>query len=204
MKQMQVKYIQIGNASCSANGEIIIPNREEKPVSEWLKELYLALKIDYPKFYKMDDLCKLGFLSVEFLKKQLVIEQDTDEIALLLVSKYSSLTSDIHHQRLIESGNPSPAVFVYTLPNIMLGEVAIRNSWYGEQLCWIKNQWPNELIVAQLEVYFTQGKATTIVLGKNDCYASQLEAAWCVVTKEQFSGYKEQIIQEIRTIFTPS
>ena len=31
-----------------------------------------------------------------------------------------------------DSYYPSPALFVYTLPNIVTGEIAIRNKYYGE------------------------------------------------------------------------
>ena len=32
---------------------------------------------------------------------------------------------------------PSPSIFVYTLPNIVSGEIAIRHKYYGESTCYV-------------------------------------------------------------------
>ena len=70
------------------------------------------------KFYKMDDLCKLGYVAAEYLLKDKTFAPL--EMGMLLANATSSLHTDIRHQQLIDQDGDraaSPAVFVYTLPN---------------------------------------------------------------------------------------
>ena len=55
--------------------------------------------------------------------------------AIVLFGSTASLCADRNYQDTIQNGDnyyPSPALFVYTLPNIVTGEIAIRNHWRGE------------------------------------------------------------------------
>lgn len=109
---------------------------------EMLSNIYRSMIGGYPKFHKMDPLCRLGFIAAELLLKGLEI--DGDEIALTVVGRDGSLATDLRHQSTLgadsESLLPSPAIFVYTLPNIVTGEVAIRHNIHGETSCYILNE----------------------------------------------------------------
>ena len=99
--------------------------------------IYRHFSINYPKFHKMDNLSKLGFLSVELLLKDRDIKHkySGDEVGIILTNSSSSLDTDRNHQKTITSRNdyfPSPAVFVYTLPNVVIGEICIKNKIFGE------------------------------------------------------------------------
>ena len=95
---------------------------------------------DYPKFFKMDLPCRLGFVAAELL-----LSQDTDRFtprddrAIVVFSRSGSLVSDRRFCETIKPGNffPSPAVFVYTLPNIVTGELAIRHKYLGETASYL-------------------------------------------------------------------
>jgi 3-oxoacyl-(acyl-carrier-protein) synthase len=118
------------------NGSIVIKKEVVDP-SEFLKSSYRELKISYPKFFKMDNLCKLAFLSAEVLLKDagLSSRYTPAETGLIIQNASSSLETDEKHQESIsDRGNyfPSPSVFVYTLPNIMTGEIAIRHKIKGK------------------------------------------------------------------------
>lgn len=85
------------------------------------------------KFYKMDDLCKLGYVAAEYLLKDKTFAPL--EMGMLLANATSSLHTDIRHQQLIDQDGDraaSPAVFVYTLPNVVSGEICIRHKIQGE------------------------------------------------------------------------
>jgi hypothetical protein len=65
----------------------------------------------------------------------------------MLSNNSSSLETDIKHQKLIDQGGDlaaSPAVFVYTLPNIVIGEISIRNKFKGENLFFVSNNMREE------------------------------------------------------------
>ncbi|RPH47322.1 MAG: 3-oxoacyl-ACP synthase, partial [Desulfobacteraceae bacterium] len=128
---------------CSVNLSVILFNgsivfsQDTSELSEFLKTAYRHLHIQYPKFFKMDNLCKLAFLSAEILLKDLELTSryPSEEIGLILLNAASSLETDEKHQESIADRRnyfPSPSVFVYTLPNIMTGEIAIRHKIKGE------------------------------------------------------------------------
>ncbi len=132
-------YCSVSADSCSVNGKLLLSDRNTTD-KDLLKTLFKNLQIDYPKFYKMDALCKAAFVGTELLRKQLtgINNYRDDDIALIFSNKNSSADTDIKFHNSYTSGAlPSPALFVYTLPNILMGEIAIRNQWYGENLFFI-------------------------------------------------------------------
>ena len=95
----------------------------------------------YPKFYKMDKLSQLGFIASELLLKQESPrkEQCTDR-AVVLFNHSSSVWVDREYAKSITIGDdyfPSPSLFVYTLPNIVCGEIAVRNGYHAETSFYI-------------------------------------------------------------------
>ena len=95
----------------------------------------------YPKFYKMDKLSQLGFIASELLLKQESPrkEQCTDR-AVVLFNHSSSIWVDREYAKSITIGDdyfPSPSLFVYTLPNIVCGEIAVRNGYHAETAFYI-------------------------------------------------------------------
>ena len=110
---------------CDGKEVLYLPG-EDFP--SFAKTLYKESGAEYPKFYKMSDMCKLGFLAAEFLLKDLdeVKVADPDQKALVLGCRASSLHADIEYSRTMND-IPSPALFVYTLANIVSGEIAINH-----------------------------------------------------------------------------
>lgn len=92
---------------------------------------------NYPKYYKMDPLARLGFLAAELLLQSIDEEpvEEREDRAIVLVNRSASLAADRKYEQTIQTGDdyyPSPADFVYTLPNIVTGEIAIRHHYHGE------------------------------------------------------------------------
>lgn len=127
-----VAHVRITPGETVLNGNVISRSG--------LTELYRELRISYPKFFKMDSLCKLGFLASELLLKDTTPES-RENAAIALFNRNSSLITDRNYCATIKDDNyfPSPALFVYTLPNIITGEIAIRNKIYGETSFYIKD-----------------------------------------------------------------
>lgn len=99
-------------------------------LDDFLVQSYQRLKINYPKFYKMDRLCKLGLLASEvILSGQSNLKSSTT--AVILSNSNSSLDTDIRYWDSTKHA-ASPSLFVYTLPNIVAGEICIRNGFKGE------------------------------------------------------------------------
>lgn len=133
------------------NGVQFLSNGENAPFNVFAKEVYHAMAPAYSKFFKMDELCKLAFLSSELLLKDQKLSRDDNgsDISLVLANKDSSIASDKKHVAAIQDKEtffPSPAVFVYTLPNIMLGEICIRHQITGENTCFIMDDFDTKFM----------------------------------------------------------
>ena len=122
-----------------------LPLDHEGEGADLLTELYKHYIGDYPKYYKMDALCRLGFVASELLLKA---EGDRREDfrsdrAIILFNQSSSIQADLGYLASIQDAEnyfPSPSAFVYTLPNIVTGEIAIRNHYQGETSFYILPQ----------------------------------------------------------------
>jgi hypothetical protein len=125
-------YCSLRSRSVSEKGIVLFQGNELKPAS-FFTEVYKHFGFSYAKFYKMDSLCKLGYLASEILLKHR--EVNGENTGVILYNAASSLDTDRNHQQSISDRNawfPSPSVFVYTLPNIVIGEICIRHKIFGE------------------------------------------------------------------------
>lgn len=144
----------------SVNGSLVF-DRQGGDAESFFREAYHQLGIEYPKFHKMDSLSKLAFLGTEYLLKSFPLQVEDDELAMVFHCGSSSAESDSHHQALIQSKSKvSPAIFVYTLPNILMGEIAIRNKWYGENLLILAKDFDFDAWKRDVVTLFDTKKAT--------------------------------------------
>ncbi len=134
-------YCRIDHQQVVVNGSCVLPCNDSDPKS-WAGSIYKHLGIQYPKFFKMDTLCKFGFLASELIMRQLNLSPDKPkkDWAMLCLNACSSIDTDRHYQTTIQNADnyyPSPSVFVYTLANIVTGEIAIRHKLMGESSTYI-------------------------------------------------------------------
>jgi hypothetical protein len=131
------------NASCIIGGNriirdgVVIFELASAPLPDFLAAAYRHFDLQYPKFYKMDTLSKLGWLAAELLLREFPKDRYTPEaVGLVLSNANASLDTDLRYWETVKD-MPSPAVFVYTLPNIVAGEICIRHQWKGENAFFI-------------------------------------------------------------------
>lgn len=145
------------------------------PFSDFAKQAFQHLDIDYPKFYKMDALSKLAFLAAEYI----LPGADTDELALVLANKSGSLDTDVKHQESIQDTGdyyPRPATFVYTLSNICAGEIAIRHGLQTENAFFIAEEFPEETIFAYADYLLQSNKAKRVLCGWVEYFQEEYRA----------------------------
>ncbi len=132
--------------SCKIEANAIFINDEkvfdsdEVSFAEFAKSAYKNFGINYPKFFKMDNLSKLAFLASEMVLSEQIVAESENNIALVFANQSSSLDTDVKYQHSIDDkGNyfPSPAVFVYTLPNICVGEISIKHQLKSENAFFV-------------------------------------------------------------------
>ena len=137
----------------------------------FLKKAYVELKLDYPKFHKMDNLSKLAFLATEMMKETISFPAEGQGMQLVFANQSSSQQTDLKFIDSYENqASPSPSLFVYTLPNIVTGELCIRHKWYGENTFLILPTFQPEIFIEQCELSFSRANSL--------CLCAWVDAKW--------------------------
>lgn len=141
-KPVVSQYCRIKQNQLLVNGELVFQS-EHSLFLDFADACYKHFDLSYPKFHKMDALSKLGLLASDILLKNstLDIKSQPDRVGVILSNKSSSLDTDIKYYNMVKKGVASPAVFVYSLPNIVIGEICIRNGIKGENTFFISDHY---------------------------------------------------------------
>jgi hypothetical protein len=157
-------YTRIKDKSIIRDNEILFSG-DELLLDDWMTTAYSSLKIDYPRFYKMDRLSKLGFLASELLLNDDAFKQyDGEAVAIILANKHASLDTDKRYYEVSKTV-PSPALFVYTLPNIVIGEIAIRFGLKGENGFFVSESFEAETLKEYVFQVLSQPFVSACVAG---------------------------------------
>ncbi len=157
--------------------------------------------MNYPKFFKMDNLSKLAFLGSELLLNPIIKSGVENNIALLFTNKSASLDTDIKYQKSIsddENYFPSPAVFVYTLPNICLGEISIKHQLKSENSFFIFEAFNSDFMTNYANLLIATKKADKVLCGWVEYFNEEYKAFLYLVTNE---GTTEHNKHNIETAF---
>ncbi len=171
------------------NNSVYLTDEPGTAFNDFLKTLYKHGQIAYPKYYKMDSLCKLAFLTSELLLQNNPITKkyQPEEIAIVVSNSASSLEVDTAHQATItdaENYFPSPSLFVYTLPNILVGEIAIRNCIKGENTFFIFDKFDAEFMSGYVNLLLNDNKCQCCIAGWVEYFESNCYACLYVVEKQ--------------------
>lgn len=140
-----------------------------------LTDIYKQEIGNYPKltssssrFYKMDILSRLAFVAAEKTLSNSPFKGEDKMPALVLFNHSSSIVADRQFLTTIsnpENYFPSPSAFVYTLPNITTGEIAIRHHLCSETSFYILADKDENLMTQILEATLSQTGATSAITG---------------------------------------
>ncbi|MBK8341147.1 MAG: hypothetical protein IPK99_14640 [Flavobacteriales bacterium] len=153
--------------------------RAQGSMENVFRECYKELAMDYPKFHKMDAPSKLAVLVTEPLLQRARQEGADLENRMGLIGMShcgSTVTDEEHWAVRTETGLASPAVFVYTLPNIGLGEITIRHRIFGSSLCLLDHEPGTELIQRSIRVLHERDGMEWIVCLWSDIFADRYDA----------------------------
>lgn len=200
------KYItascMISKNSVSKNGKLIFENRYSE-LQHYFTALYMHLSIDYPKFYKMDNLCKLGWLASEILLKDEYtgINYQPEDTGIVVSNAGSSLDTDLKYLASIKD-MPSPALFVYTLPNILIGEICIRNNFKGENAFFILKEFDSEFICQYVSNLLDNNYLQAGICGWVELVEEEYKAVLYLVEKQKRAGSILFTKEHMKHIFT--
>jgi 3-oxoacyl-(acyl-carrier-protein) synthase len=157
------RHARLQNGSIFLNGKPVW--RSEKGFPDFLQGAYSYFGVDYPKFYKMDPMSQAGFLTADvLLKESKISEYESSTVGLVLSNAHASLDTD---EKYFESSRKvaSPGLFVYTLPNIVAGEICIRHKIKGENAFFISESFDGDLLFEYVEMVLAQGGTDACVAG---------------------------------------
>ncbi len=208
MNLLITRYIQLYNHRVWLNGIIDFVSEEES-FGKFIRSVYAHYGIDYPKFFKMDNLCKLAFISAEILFKgsDLLQKYPGEEIGIILENASSSLEYDLKHQDSVRDRNqyfPSPSVFVYTIPNIMVAEIAIRHKLKGENAVLILEQFDSGFMHDYVSELFHNQQVSCCLAGWIESYKDQYQSFLFLVEREdkaeRLKGVQEYVSLNISNL----
>lgn len=182
-------YCHLSSDDCSVNGTVLT-RRDKDSSDSWLKQLYKEQEFAYPKFHKMDILSQAGFMATELIKRVSpgLLSYGDDEIALLFANRFSSTDTDARFRASYSvNGAPSPALFVYTLPNVVLGEIAILNKWYGENIFVVLPKFAPDFFVSYANILLSTG-SKAVLCGWLDIIENRMEVFVFLIEQESLTG----------------
>ena len=195
-------WCRIRNHRIDVNGHSLWTAEETTDLAAFLNGAYRHFDIGYPKFYKMDRLCQLGFLAAELVLKNHFDKEKypAEALGLVLANAHSSLDTDARYQQTL-AGIPSPAVFVYTLPNIVIGEICIRHQFKGEQAFFIFETFDIPFLNDYIDQMLENGAAQLVLGGWVDVLQEQYDACLYLVENQPQAGSIIHNQQNIRAIY---
>ena len=142
--------------------------------SEQVVEIFRSLKMDYPKFFKMDSLSRLGVVAAEKVLRSAgyTPEEPKEDMSIVLFNSVSCMDNDVAFQKGLSEDNfyPSPSLFVYTLSNIVCGEIAIRNKILGETSFFVTECYDEEYLAEKVAWAFRDKQIKRVLCGYVDSF----------------------------------
>ena len=190
MERRGLDFVVLNQGYVSVNGREL---EHEATGNALLTELYRNHIADWPKFFKMDTLSKAGFVASELLFRETAQKRpEADEFiqnrAIVLFGSTASLCADRNYQDTIQDKDnyyPSPALFVYTLPNIVTGEIAIRNHYRGETSFYVLEEPDAAQMAFHLSCAFQDSVTDSILAGWVDsAHNDDFQAAMTLIDRE--------------------
>ena len=196
--------------SCSvANGvakkdEVMVFENNIPDQGGFFLSVYQHFQLNYPKYYKMDSLCKLGWLASEILlKDNFKGSYEPEEIGLILANTNSSLDNDLKYFDTIQD-IPSPSLFVYTLPNIVIGEISIRNCFKGEHAFFVQETFDAVFFERQVNYLLNKNILKACICGWVDVLEKKYKAVFFLVEKGETASSTLFSAQNLDKIFKNS
>lgn len=194
-----LQHIRISNGVLLRNGQVLADTRSADPA-----DIYRALGYSYPKFFKMDSLCKWAWLGAEALLREgdgwRYDGLDKQHIAVVIATRDGCLETDHRYAETMQT-IPSPALFVYTLPNIALGEICIRHGFTGEQLCEVADAFDAEAILFWVRDLLLNRGATHCLFGWADAVGPHHDVSLFWIDRQ---GVESLSVQQLQALYITS
>lgn len=163
-------YCKIAGNKITVNGNVVFQGQKNIAFPDFIKQVYKTFDFSYAKFFKMDNLCRLGFAATEIalIETGILSHYNEGDIAVVIQNGSSSIDTDTEfRQTIIDRDNyfPSPGLFVYTLPNILIGEISIKNHLTGESTLFVTEKPDFPFLHTYTKALVQTGKTKACIMG---------------------------------------
>src|SRR5690606_22028679 len=107
-----------------------------------------------------------------------------DSLSVVLSNADGSLDTDLKFDRSCQNA-ASPSLFVYTLPNIVVGEICIRHGIRGENAFFVSDSFDAELMCSYVELVLSQPQTKVCLAGWINVVGEQHDVLVYLVEKKQ-------------------
>jgi hypothetical protein len=177
-----------GEARTTATG-----NLEDDLLSAWLSS-----GLEQPRFHRMDRSSKLLALATApfFAPGGALYSLEKDRIGSVICGRSGSMDTDVgYDDQLRSEGHAGPGLFVYTLPNIAMGELTIMHGLHGSGLCLLSERPDPEQMRLACKVLIDFHGMEVVVCGWSDIFADQAAATFILVTKAYLDSCNNHELQ---------
>ncbi len=157
-------FIRLVDAKLQLNEKTLMHEDNSITFKEISKKIYKQFELKYIKFFKMDEHSKLGFLPASILLNNLNLDYEPDKVAMIMFNAESTMHTDNNYVTTLDT-IPSPAVFVYTLPNIVIGEICIKFKLRGENTFFIEKDFNADSIFQMVDILFKTSNTRACLTG---------------------------------------
>jgi hypothetical protein len=191
----------ISNNIVYKNGRSLFEQKQIS-LSEFLIAAYHHFGMGYPKFYKMDAISKLGLLATEILLKDgfKIENYEAEEVGIVLSNANSSLDTDLKYFETTKE-MASPALFVYTLPNIVIGEIAIKYKLKGENAFFVCEKFEAAFMQRYVSSLFNNNILQACICGWIEVLGEEYKTALFLVEKNKQNNSQDFTIENINKIY---
>ena len=137
-----------------------------------LTRLYKECLSDDARFYKMDLFSRLAYVGTGLLAKDGLAGCAPEDIGLLIYTLNGSVLADRKHLSTFSNPQeyyPSPAIFINTLPNVVLGEIAVTHQIKGETTLVMLAEENKEMMENILAATLAATRPSALITGWVDC-----------------------------------
>lgn len=185
--------VHIKNQQIFHGKKMIFSVNTSGDINLFLKQAYKHMNVSYPKFHKMDGLSKLGILGTEVLFQYRDVHPET---ALVFSNSSSSLETDkIHFEAMDDI--VSPAVFVYTLPNIVVGEISIKYGLQSENVFFVTEKLKAGLLVDYSEILFENSTVPAVVCAWIEWKNAEYDVFLSLISREGEVPFSKENLEEL-------
>ncbi|MBX3253837.1 MAG: hypothetical protein KF862_06815 [Chitinophagaceae bacterium] len=150
----------------------------------------------------MDQLAQLGFMAAELVLQGRNVSEEYGASAagIVFCNSNASLDADLRYFESVKN-IPSPAQFVYTLPNIVIGEISIRHRLKGENAFFVQESFDPSFLEFYVADLFKRERLKVCVCGWVEYLEGKYKAVIYLVESKPGNRYLQFDIKNIHQIY---